>query len=111
MDIENKLLNNKYVQKFLKRNLSLDKDIVKAALIILDYVSDMGLLFDYTDDIHLEILTNALEEESNNELVASLIKVKTDADYLDISLPKNKELREYVESGQRGCQRRLADVE
>lgn len=59
----------------------------------------MGVVFEYTDDVHLDYLTNALIEINDSTFIEKLREVKTEEDYLDLEIPNNETLRYYMEDG------------
>ena len=59
----------------------------------------MRCLFDFTDDVHLNILTRALVETKDDDFIKNLRNVKTVDEYLKIRVPNNTILRYYIEDG------------
>ena len=60
----------------------------------------MGVVFDYTDDIHLDHLTTALIEVNDESFIEKLRNANTDEEYLALEIPDNETLRYYMEDGQ-----------
>ena len=61
----------------------------------------MSVILDYTDDMHLEYLTNALiSVKDNKKFIDALSKAETDDEYLKLEIPDNETLEYYISDGQ-----------
>lgn len=93
---------DEYADQFIARATEQQRKFIPLAYKILDRV-DMGLIQEYTDDIHLEKLTNALDEvsKSDPDFIVRLTEAESDEKYIELKpyIPDNEVLKEYVESG------------
>lgn len=88
-----------YLEKWKKEQASKEQlEYLDLAQKIYGHCS-MGVVFEYTDDVHLDYLTNALIEINDSTFIEKLREVKTEEDYLDLEIPNNETLRYYMEDG------------
>ena len=88
-----------YLEKWKKEQASKEQlEYLDLALKIYGHCS-MGVFFEYTDDVHLDYLTNALIEVDDQAFIEKLREVKTEEDYLELKIPNNEVLKYYMEDG------------
>ena len=90
--------DDQYVKDFLKNATPEQLEYVEEAGKILSYCG-IKCLVDFTDDVHLNILTRALVEAKDDDFIKNLRNVKTADEYLKIRVPNNTILRYYIEDG------------
>lgn len=68
--------NDTYVKEFLDNATDEQMEFFDIAAKLLSNNNDMSILFDYTDDEHLRLITDKLIEYKNSEFVQRLKNVK-----------------------------------
>lgn len=66
---------DKYVKDFVKEATPEQMVYFDIALKLLANNNAMGVIFDYTDDMHLQLITNKLVEYKDTEFVKKLVSV------------------------------------
>lgn len=69
-------MNDTYVKAFMNNATDEQMEFFDIAAKLLSNNNDMSIIFDYTDDEHLRIITNTLIEYKNSEFVQRLKNVK-----------------------------------
>lgn len=69
-------MNDVYVKKFINNATDEQMEFFDIAAKLLSNNNDMSVIFDYTDDEHLRLITNKLIEYKNSEFVQRLKNVK-----------------------------------
>ena len=69
-------MNDVYVKKFINNATDEQMGFFDIAAKLLSNNNDMSVIFDYTDDEHLRLITNKLIEYKNSEFVQRLKNVK-----------------------------------
>ena len=58
----------------------------------------MGVVFEFTDDVHFDHITSALAN-ADKEFLESLKNAETEEDYLALEIPNNETLEYYMQDG------------
>lgn len=92
-----------YTRKFIKYQATdAQKKYLGQAIKIHDYC-EMSILFDYTDDVHYDLLTSALAEiaETDEKFMTRLENALSVESYIALKnvIPDNEILRNYMEDG------------
>ncbi len=92
--------NNTYVKEFIDNATDEQMEFFDIAAKLLSNNNDMGILFDYTDDEHLRIITDKLIEYKDSEFVQRLKNVKYIEDIKELItiMPNDDVLDTYVKS-------------
>lgn len=69
-------MNDVYVKEFINNATDEQMEFFDIAAKLLSNNNDMSVIFDYTDDEHLRLITNKLIEYKNSEFVQRLKNVK-----------------------------------
>lgn len=69
-------MNDVYVKEFINNAIDEQMEFFDIAAKLLSNNNDMSVIFDYTDDEHLRLITNKLIEYKNSEFVQRLKNVK-----------------------------------
>lgn len=88
-----------YAEKFISSLIRNDDErlnYIETAYKILSHCS-MGLIFEFTNDIHLESLTNALV--NNSDFAKQVDEANTTKEYLELKIPDDKTIEYYVSDG------------
>lgn len=88
-----------YAEKFISSLIRNDDErlnYIETAYKILSHCS-MGLIFEFTNDIHLESLTNALV--NNSDFAKHVDAANTTKEYLELKIPDDKTIEYYVSDG------------
>ena len=88
------------IMDFIREATGEQLDYIDLAFKILNHC-EMSVILDYTDDMHLEYLTNALiSVKDNKKFIDALSKAETDDEYLKLEIPDNETLEYYISDGQ-----------
>lgn len=88
-----------YAEKFIKsliQNNDKRLEFVEVAYKILGHCS-MGLVFDFTDDVHLDNLTSALVKYP--QFAKQVNEISDVKEYIQLAIPKDETLQYYVSDG------------
>ena len=76
-ELVNKIdINDEYVKQFIDNATNEQMKFFDIAAKLLSNNNDMGIIFDYTDDEHLRLITDKLIEYKDSEFVQKLKNVK-----------------------------------
>lgn len=91
---------NSYITEFVEHKATKAQlEHIEIATGILSFCS-MGLVMEYTDDVHLDYITKALIALDDADFIAKLNEVETFEDYKSIAIPDNEMLKWYMLDGQ-----------
>lgn len=93
-------MDDEYVKQFINNATDEQMEFFDIAAKLLSNNNDMGIIFDYTDDEHLRLITNKLIEYKDSEFVQKLKNVKYIEDIkklVDI-MPNDEVFHTYVMS-------------
>lgn len=90
--------NNTDVKSFLDSATPEKLDFYEIAGKLLSYNNDMGIIFDYTDDVHLSLITEKLVEYKDSEFVKRLKSVEYPTDLIQLKdmIPNEEIFEKYV---------------
>lgn len=98
--VNNINMNDVYVKEFINNATDEQMEFFDIAAKLLSNNNDMSIIFDYTDDEHLRLITDKLIEYKNSEFVQSLKDVKYIEDIKELVpiMPKDEVFDTYIMS-------------
>lgn len=98
--VNNINMNDAYVKEFIDNATDEQMEFFDIAAKLLSNNDDMSIIFDYTDDEHLRIITDKLIEYKNSEFVQRLKDVKYIEDIKELVpiMPKDEVFDTYIMS-------------
>ena len=96
--VNNIKMNDVYVKEFINNATDEQMEFFDIAAKLLSNNNDMSIIFDYTDDEHLRLITDKLIEYKNSEFVQSLKDVKYIEDIKELVpiMPKDEVFDTYI---------------
>ena len=93
-------INDVYVKDFIDNATDEQMSFFDIAAKLLSNNNDMSIILDYTDDVHLRLITDKLIEYKNSEFVQKLKNVKYIEDIKELVtiMPKDEVFKTYIMS-------------